>query len=187
MGGKAAKGGKGGKGKSKGGQGPKLLQDVEGELASLKEELAAMRQSMPLATPSADNAAGSAASSAAGNASGSCEGFAAAGDTELQGALNSARGEPADLRILQPKKRPRTDRGPTMDSTSHEVAVPAPVIKLNHVQFAAIENAFNEVLTEMSTTLRKQTEVQGELVQVAENLRQIVVFVSKLRTKLHQP
>ena len=74
-----------------------------------------------------------------------------------------------------------------MDSASHEVAVPAPVIKLNHVQFAAIENAFNEVLTEMSTTLRKQTEVQGELVQVAENLRQIVVFVSKLRTKLHQP
>ena len=87
-GGKAAKGGKRGKGKSKGGQGPKLLQDVEGELASLKEELAAMRQSMPLA----GSAAGSAASSAAGNASGSCEGFAAAGDTELQGALNSARG-----------------------------------------------------------------------------------------------
>ena len=61
------------------------------------------------------------------------------------------------------------------------------MIKLNHVQFAAIENAFNEVLTEMSATLRKQTEVQGELVQVAENLRQIVVFVSKLRTKLNQP
>ena len=173
-GGRAAKGCKCGKGKSKGG---KLVQEVEGELASLKEQLAAMKQSIAVATESAS----------ADNAASSSEGFAAAGDTELQGALNSARGEPADLRILQAKKRPRTERGPAITATSHEVAVPAPVIKLNHVQFAAIENAFNEVLTEMSATLRKQTEVQGELVQVAENLRQIVVFVSKLRTKLNQP